>query len=92
MKSQQHKTKKNILKCSKSILIIVMLFIAGLSNSKAQSIQYPKVEEGTTDNGKHYQIIKALDEDGTVFRFQLFDDEEIGLKMMYGNVLIQFAK
>jgi hypothetical protein len=51
-----------------------------------------KVEEGTTDNGKHYQIIKALDEDGTTFRFQLFDDEEIGLKMMYGNVLIQFAK
>jgi hypothetical protein len=51
-----------------------------------------KVEEGTTENGKHYQIIKALDEDGTTFRFQLFDDEEIGLKMMYGNVLIQFAK
>ena len=50
------------------------------------------VEDETTKDGKHYQIIKALDENGDIFRFQLFDDDEIGLKMMYGNVMIQFAK
>lgn len=51
-----------------------------------------KVEEGSTNSGENYQAIKVLDEDGTVFRLQLFDDKEIGLKMMYGNVMIQFAK
>jgi hypothetical protein len=51
------------------------------------------VEEGYTEiNYYHYQIIKALDEDGDVFSFQIFDDTSIGLKMMWGNFIIQFAK
>ena len=51
------------------------------------------VEEGYTDPGnKHYQIIKALDEDGNVFRFQIFDDTSVGLKMMWSSFVIQFAK
>ena len=50
------------------------------------------VEEGRTDSGDHYQIIKALDEDGDVFRFQIFDDTSIGLKMIWGNFIVQFAK
>jgi hypothetical protein len=51
------------------------------------------VEEGYTDKGNHhYQIIKALDEDGDVFRFQIFDDTSIGLKMMWGSFMIQFVK
>nr|WP_153850933.1 hypothetical protein [Ornithobacterium rhinotracheale] len=49
------------------------------------------VEEGTTSDGHHYQIIKALDGDGDVFTFQLFDERALGLKLMYGNFLIQFA-
>lgn len=49
------------------------------------------VEEGTTSDGHHYQIIKALDGDGDVFTFQLFDEKTLGLKLMYGNFLIQFA-
>lgn len=49
------------------------------------------VEEDYTKDGSHYQIIKALDEDGDVFRFQLFDDTTIGLKMMWGSFMIQFA-
>ncbi len=50
------------------------------------------VEEGYTTNGyHHYQIIRALDDDGDVFQFQLFDDKSIGLKMMWGNFMIQFA-
>lgn len=41
------------------------------------------VEEGyTTNSYHHYQIIRALDDDGDVFQFQLFDDKSIGLKMM----------
>ncbi len=50
------------------------------------------VEKDYTKDGKHYQIIKALDDDGNIFRFQIFDDTSVGLKMIYGNVMIQFAK
>ena len=50
------------------------------------------VEEGYTTKGyHHYQIISALDEDGDVFRFQIFDDKSIGLKMMWGKFIVQFA-
>ncbi len=49
------------------------------------------VEEGETDEGFHYQIIKALDDDGDVFYFQIFDDPKIGLKIIYDNFMIQFA-
>jgi hypothetical protein len=51
------------------------------------------VEEGyTTEGHHHYQIISALDDDGDVFRFQIFDDTSIGLKMMWGTFIIQFAQ
>ena len=63
--------------------------------ANGEKVTYRKlsgVEEGNTKEGKHYQIIKALDDEGDTFSFQIFDDEEIGLKMMYGNVFIQFAK
>jgi hypothetical protein len=50
------------------------------------------VEEGHTTKGyHHYQIISALDDDGDVFRFQIFDDKSIGLKMAWGAFMIQFA-
>lgn len=50
------------------------------------------VEEGyTTEGNHHYQIISALDDDGDVFRFQIFDDKSIGLKMMWGAFMVQFA-
>jgi hypothetical protein len=50
------------------------------------------VEEGDNAKGGHYQIIQALDEDGTVFSFQLFDNPKIGLKIIYSNLMIQFSK
>lgn len=60
-----------------------------------ETVTYRKlsgVEEGYTDNGgHHYQIVKALDEDGDVFSFQIFDDTSIGLKMMWANFIIQFS-
>ncbi|MHA3047728.1 hypothetical protein JSO59_010290 [Riemerella anatipestifer] len=63
--------------------------------ANGETVIYKKlsgVEEGYTDKGyHHYQIIKALDEDGDVFRFQIFDDKSIGLKMMWGKFMIQFA-
>jgi hypothetical protein len=49
------------------------------------------VEEGYVNDLHHYQIIRALDDDGDVFSFQIFDDSSIGLKLIYGNVIIQFA-
>ena len=63
--------------------------------ANGETVIYKKmsgVEEGYTDEGNHhYQIIKALDEDGNVFRFQIFDDSKVGLKMMWGDFMIQFA-
>ena len=51
-----------------------------------------KIEKGYTEKGyNHYQIIKALDEDGNRFSFQLFDDRQIGLKLIYANIMIQFS-
>ena len=50
------------------------------------------IEEGYTSQGKeHYQIINALDEDGVTFSFQFFDNPEIGLKLIYSNIMIQFS-
>jgi hypothetical protein len=51
-----------------------------------------EVERDTTKDGKGYQIINAIDDDGDSFRFQLFDDVSVGIKMIYGNMMIQFAK
>lgn len=43
-------------------------------------------------NGNHYQILDAIDEDGNLISIQLFDDPKIGMKIIYGNFIIQFAK
>ena len=50
-----------------------------------------KVEKEFTSQGKGYQTINAIDDQGDKFIFQIFDDIEIGIKMIYGNVSIQFA-
>ena len=50
------------------------------------------IEEGYTSSGDHYQILTALDGDGLRFKFQFFDDISKGLKLIYGDVMIQFAK
>lgn len=64
--------------------------------ANGETVIYKKlsgVEEGYTEMGNHhYQIIEALDDDGDVFRFQLFDDTSIGLKMMWDSFMIQFVK
>lgn len=63
--------------------------------ANGETVVYKKLtgmEEGyATEKNHHYQIISALDEDGNVFRFQIFDDPSVGLKMMWGNFMIQFA-
>ena len=43
-------------------------------------------------NGNHYQIIDAIDDNGHEVSIQLFDDPNIGIKIIYGNFMIQFAK
>lgn len=50
------------------------------------------VESKYTSDGKSYQIINAIDDNGNHFQFQLFDDLKLGIKMMYEDVIIQFAK
>lgn len=63
--------------------------------ANGETVIYKKlsgVEEGYTSEGfHHYQIISALDDGGDVFRFQIFDDKSIGLKMMWGTIIFQFA-
>ena len=50
------------------------------------------VERDQTKTGDKYQIIEVLDEEGDRFRFQVFDDIEIGVKMIYPKFMIQFSK
>lgn len=49
------------------------------------------VEEGTTETGEPYQILTALNEDGIKFRFQFFYNPKVGVKLIYNDVMIQFA-
>ncbi len=52
-----------------------------------------EIEEGYTDsNNEHYQVIKALDENGLMFLFQFFDNPKIGLKIIYNDIMIQFSE
>ena len=50
------------------------------------------LEVGQTKDGRRYQILKALDEDGYEISFQLFDDTSVGAKLIWENFMIQFAK
>jgi len=50
------------------------------------------LEEDYTSSGKHYQIIEALDDQGNEIRIQLFDDPSIGMKIINGEFMVQFAK
>jgi len=48
-------------------------------------------DEGYT-NGNHYQTLDLIDENGNFIRIQLFDDQEIGMKLIWGDQIIQFSK
>ena len=49
-------------------------------------------EEGFTKSGEHYQMLYVLDDEGYEMYIQLFDYPEIGMKLMMGEYMIQFAK
>jgi hypothetical protein len=44
-----------------------------------------------TKTGERYQIVCVLDEDGNQMSFQMFDDLEIGVKLIKEGFIIQFA-
>ena len=48
-------------------------------------------DDGYT-NGNHYQTLDLIDEDGDFIRIQLFDDQAIGMKIIWGDQMIQFSK
>jgi hypothetical protein len=50
------------------------------------------LEDDYTTSGKHYQIIEALDDQGNEIKIQLFDDPSIGMKIINGEFMVQFAK
>ena len=59
-------------------------------------IVFKKISEAKVDylekSYSRYQIVQVLDEDGYKCQIQLFDDEKKGLKIIYSNVMIQFAR
>ncbi len=61
-----------------------------------ESIKYrnvSRVKEGNIPKTKErYQIIKVLTDKGDPIELQLFDDSSIGLKLIFGENMIQFAK
>lgn len=48
-------------------------------------------DEGYT-NGNHYQTLDLIDEDGNYIQIQLFDDTAIGMKLIFGDDMLQFSK
>jgi hypothetical protein len=62
--------------------------------AKGEMITYRNTgskDEGDTD-GNHYQTLELIDEDGNFIRIQLFDDPTIGMKIIWEDQMIQFAK
>lgn len=61
-----------------------------------KQVIYRKISKGVerkrTEDGNQYQIIEVIDEDGDRCSFQIFDDYSIGIKIIYGNLMIQFSK
>jgi hypothetical protein len=49
------------------------------------------IEQGES-SGEPYQWVEYLDEEGNIFIFQLFNNPQIGLKFIYTDYIIQFAK
>ncbi|TAD85867.1 MAG: hypothetical protein EAY75_10185 [Bacteroidetes bacterium] len=49
------------------------------------------VERKETSDGKKYQIISAIDEDGITFQFQIFDNRDYGIKLIYRKTIVQFS-
>ena len=50
------------------------------------------LEEGYTTSGEHYQMLHILDDEGDELTIQLFDNPDIGMKLIMGQYMIQFAK
>lgn len=62
--------------------------------ANGEEVLYQKdseVEEGSTEDGNSYQKITMIDEDGLRFGLQFFYEPSIGLKMIYGNLIIHFS-
>jgi hypothetical protein len=51
-----------------------------------------QVERKKTQDGKEYQIVEVIDEDGEACSFQIFDDYKIGIKLIYKNAMVQFSQ
>ena len=50
-----------------------------------------ELETNYTTDGEKYQIIYILNEEGEEIQFQLFDNKAIGAKLIWSNIIIQFA-
>lgn len=49
------------------------------------------IERASTDEGDGYQIMKMVNNHGSMVEFQIFDDDKNGLKLIYRTAIMQFA-
>lgn len=47
---------------------------------------------GETKDGEHYQMIDFLDEEGNELTLKIFDNPELGILLINGFFMVQFAK
>ena len=50
------------------------------------------VENSSLENGEKCQFITVLDENGNMLEIQLFENPDLGVKLIYGNFAIQLIK
>lgn len=48
-------------------------------------------KKGKTDEGEEYQIVKVKDPEGMLLQFQIFRNQQIGVKLIYLDVSVQFS-
>ena len=58
-------------------------------NKTKRRYKIGNIEEGETNNGEEYQLIKCIDDEGVEIRLQLFDDS---LRLFIGEYYIEFHK
>jgi len=60
-------------------------------NVKELLVRTGEAKKGKTDEGEEYQIVKVKDPEGLLLQFQVFRNAQIGVKLIYLDVSVQFS-
>ena len=69
---------------SLSFMAVQQLASIATTHSGTQQLGYT--------NGNHYQTLDVIDDEGYYLKIQLFDDQNIGMKIILGQSMNQFSK